>query len=265
MQAKARVRDLHRAAAEAIEILHRSDLSPHYAALARHWQEAGETNKAADYYWKAALQASASYAHDEAERLLRAYISLVPSPSRESIDAWSLLAGKVLYRRRHDDARAGMETAIRQARELGDRLREGKTIRDASYLAMVSGRLDDARRGCREAIAILEETGAVGERAMAVLYLAILERNTDHPTEARSLFEEAIDGFRQAGNRRAEGIALTHLASLMDEASSQVKVEDLPAGSTRTTKGGQISAGQEGRSSSAQRLPAALGLDLEEY
>ena len=56
-------RNLHRAAAEATEAIHRQDLDQHCALLAAHWERAGEPARGASWRLRAAARALASAAH----------------------------------------------------------------------------------------------------------------------------------------------------------------------------------------------------------
>src|SRR5690606_3173322 len=68
---------------------------------------------------------------------------------------------------RQPQATAAREEALRIWRRLGDRRREGATLRWLSRLAWSSGRRADAERYAAEAIALLEPLGAGAELAIA--------------------------------------------------------------------------------------------------
>ncbi|MCZ8140173.1 MAG: AAA family ATPase [Acetobacteraceae bacterium] len=65
-------RNLHRAAAEATEGIHRQDLDQHCALLAAHWERAGEPARGATWRLRAAARALGSAAHLDALAHLRA-------------------------------------------------------------------------------------------------------------------------------------------------------------------------------------------------
>ncbi|MCC6552130.1 MAG: AAA family ATPase [Polyangiaceae bacterium] len=72
MQSKARLRDLHRLAAEAILSVHGKD-DAHLTALARHFYRAGALTESMPYFLAAARKAEERDALEEARRLYRAY------------------------------------------------------------------------------------------------------------------------------------------------------------------------------------------------
>jgi len=67
---------LHRAIGEALEQMHVADLTPHLAALAHQYREAGVVYKAVDYSIRAGEAAQALYAYDEAISQFKAALSL---------------------------------------------------------------------------------------------------------------------------------------------------------------------------------------------
>ena len=72
MQSRARLRELHRHAAEAILVVRGED-DAHLTALARHFYRAGALEEARPYFLAAARHAEERDAREEAERLYRAY------------------------------------------------------------------------------------------------------------------------------------------------------------------------------------------------
>ncbi len=85
MQSRARLQELHRLAAEAIESLYGDDLEDQLVALGRHWRRAGKVDHARRYFLAGARKAAARYAHEEATRLYRVYFKLSPEPTPESV------------------------------------------------------------------------------------------------------------------------------------------------------------------------------------
>ena len=89
-------RELHQAAAEALEgtpVVQRDEA---LAALGEHWERAGFSERARDSYLAGARKAAARYGHAEAERLYRASSRLTKAPSSESIAARNELGADVL-------------------------------------------------------------------------------------------------------------------------------------------------------------------------
>src|SRR5690606_6280539 len=76
MQLHARLRETHRLAAQAYETIYHADLSPYYATLAYHYEQAQSRDQMLLYLEKAADHAAAHYANEAAltfyEKLLTA-------------------------------------------------------------------------------------------------------------------------------------------------------------------------------------------------
>jgi class 3 adenylate cyclase len=113
---------LHRSVAEWIE-REESDLTPHYPALARHWEVAGDVVRTIDYLERAGEQATLLFANDEAVSFITKAQRLVKEPGsgdvapRERQAKWSRLLGKALLGSGDIDAGyAAMRDALRLLR-----------------------------------------------------------------------------------------------------------------------------------------------------
>lgn len=78
---RAKRREAHAAIAAFLEEMHAEHESP--AALGHHWLEAGDRQRAADYFVAAAEQASRGWAKEEAVELYRQALELVSEEDRE--------------------------------------------------------------------------------------------------------------------------------------------------------------------------------------
>ncbi|MDJ0756458.1 MAG: adenylate/guanylate cyclase domain-containing protein [Ardenticatenaceae bacterium] len=78
MQFKSRLQMLHQVAANGIAHLYADDLIPHAAALAHHYDYAGQIDQARHWYEESALQAENQYANQEAIRAYGRALELTP-------------------------------------------------------------------------------------------------------------------------------------------------------------------------------------------
>ncbi len=122
---------LHRSVAEWIEREEQSDLTPHYPALARHWEVAGDVVRTIDYLERAGEQATKLFANDEAvsfitkaQRLLKEQTAAAAVAPRERQAKWSRLLGKAHFGM--GDLDTGYE-AMREALRLLGRPEPGRT------------------------------------------------------------------------------------------------------------------------------------------
>lgn len=75
---RTRRRALHRRVAESFESLYPDRLDENAAALAHHYVEAGDVDKAVSYHRRAALRAVSLYAYEEADHHLQIALNLLP-------------------------------------------------------------------------------------------------------------------------------------------------------------------------------------------
>lgn len=137
---------LHRRAAEAIAASQPVLMAPIPAQLARHYAEANEPVRAAQYAELAAEQALALAAPAEAIELYRQVVTLDPSPGRRFKLGLALQrAGDV------NGARAAFRTALRESVEHRDTRTAGQACLELSSLSLISGRFDETLRWASEA------------------------------------------------------------------------------------------------------------------
>ena len=157
---------------------------PDPARLAHHAEEAGGDAAAVlDHAPAAARHAAALGAHREAAaqyaRALRFAGGLAPAELAELLEAH---AYECYLTDQHEDATASRQRALGCWRELGDRRREGDTLRWLSRLAWFQGRRAEAERAGRGAVELLEALAPGPELAMAysnLSQLAMLAEGTD--------------------------------------------------------------------------------------
>jgi serine/threonine protein kinase/predicted ATPase len=207
--------ELHRAAAEAIELRFAEKRDEHLAALGLHWEQAGETEKARACYLEGARRATERYAHEEAERLYRGYLRLVEQPDAESIAVRNELGEKVLrLQGRNDEALREHERSLSEARRIGSRALEGDSLRGLGLVCRILGRPDEAAQHLEQALDIFRQLGIARAEGIVLANLALLHFERGRPEKARTLYLEALDLHRQVGDLRSEGMVLGNLATL---------------------------------------------------
>ena len=204
-----RRRRLHRAAAVAIERLHPDDLE----ALAYHYGEAGDEERALATHTQAGERASAVYANVEAEGHFRAALELVEMQAERADLLWEL--GRVLFRQsRYDEAIEVWQAGITQYQALE---RQDGVARLYARAARAAWFVGDTPRGlalCREGMAAV--AGAPESPDLAELL-----HDTGRacffnglPDEAASLCRQALAMAERLGAVRVQAEALTTLGLL---------------------------------------------------
>jgi tetratricopeptide (TPR) repeat protein len=204
---------LHRAAAEAIEALQVGER--HLAELGRHWQQAGDLPRARQCLLAAARDAASHDAHADAERLYRAYLALVRTPTAESIEARNELGGKVLsLQGRAAERILEHRRALEEARGLGLLDAEAQSLLNLGLTSFHARRMDETRELLEQAIRTAREAGARCVEAQALAHLAGMHVEQGRVEEARSACQQALALNREMGDRPSEGLALFNLARI---------------------------------------------------
>jgi serine/threonine protein kinase/predicted ATPase len=207
--------ELHRAAAEALEGLGPEKREEHLAELGHHWEWARVPDKALRWYLAAARQAKKRHAQAEAERLYRAYLSLVEEPSGEALLVRIELALDVLrIAGRVTEAVGVLESTVEGARQLGDRALEAEGLRGLGLVCIEQGRLERARGLFEQALTILRGAGDRQAEGIVLGSLAIVYHAEGRLEEACAHYEQALAIHRAVGNRQQEGMTSTNLAGV---------------------------------------------------
>ncbi len=218
MQSRARLQDLHRRAAEAIEEMHSDDRDSQATALGRHWQRAGRSDQARHYFLAGARKAAERYAHGEAKRLYRAYFKLTKDPTDESVVVHYEFALRVLeLQGRFDEAIEEHRRVIEEAQRLGDRASEALGHLGLGRVSWYVGRFDNARAHYEQALMTAREAESLWHEGKALMALARLHRDQGRMDQARLFFEQALLNARKMGARSDEGAILADLALLYEQ------------------------------------------------
>jgi class 3 adenylate cyclase/tetratricopeptide (TPR) repeat protein len=214
----ARRRELHRAAAVALERLAPERLAELAPVLAHHYGEAEAWELAATHAWRAAEAARAVFANREALARYDQAIAAAERAGRPAAERRALLAdrgGVHAVLGDFERARGDHEAALALARAEGDAVAEAAAL--GALSALWGGHRDYARglALAREAVAAAERgaEGPAARRARAEAHLAVgrMEMNLARAGAARGELERALELFRALGDTAGEGRALDML------------------------------------------------------
>jgi predicted ATPase/class 3 adenylate cyclase len=221
MQLRARLRELHSLAGEAIEQVYAADLAPHYADLAYHYGRAEDVAQERHYAKLAGEQAATQYANAEAVRHFSRALELAPEDdlagryalrlAREAV--YELVGARELQA--HD-----LEALEALAEALDDRQKRARVALRRSRYAQATGDFPGAIAAAQQSIAL-----ALDDADRAEGYLAwgnTVTRQGQYDV-ARSQLEQAMALAREAGPQaqlrgleaaslRALGLVCYHLA-----------------------------------------------------
>jgi tetratricopeptide (TPR) repeat protein len=194
-----RRRLLHRHVADGMESLYADQLEPHFAALGRHWYEAGGWEKAARYLHRAgrsAMERSAS--HEAAASLQQALDALrrVPETQEmlaEGVDIRLELWNALLLAQHIDRLSDLLEETQLLADRLGDVARRAHVSVLRSHSLWWTGNPREALRLARDALAIGERIGDRSLVTVATTFVwSVLQTSGDY----RGV-EEVVEAFKR--------------------------------------------------------------------
>jgi DNA-binding CsgD family transcriptional regulator len=201
-------------------LLTRPGATPDPTRLAHHADGAGDASAVLAHAPVAARRAAALGAHREAAaqyaRALRFADGLAPAARAELLEHHSY---QCYLTDQLADAAASRERALGCWRTLGDRRKEGDTLRWLSRLAWFRGRGADAERAGREAVELLEGLAPGPELAMAYSNLSQLRMLADNTNEAVAWGSRAIQLAESLGQTEILVHALNNVGSAETQAS----------------------------------------------
>jgi DNA-binding CsgD family transcriptional regulator/tetratricopeptide (TPR) repeat protein len=218
--------ELHRLVLAALEAHHAETSAVDLARAAHHAEAAGNTEAvlkyataAGDYAGElgASRESAAQYA-----RALRFSDHLGPKEKAELLERRAYacyLIGDL------DDALEAQQRSLDCYRELGDRLREGDSLRSLSRLLRYVGRSDGAMETGLEAVAVLDELPPGHELGMACCNLSHLYMHREEAPGTNDWGMRALDLAVRLGDAEVESYALTNIGSL--EALSRAETQKL--------------------------------------
>ena len=227
--------------------------SPDLARLAHHAEAAGDAEAVLRFAPEAAARAALLGAHREAAaqyaRALRFGDRLPPEERAEFL---SRRAAECYLTDENDEAIEAQLAALECYRELGDRRREGDSLRSLSEILWCPGRVAESQRAGREAVAILEELPPGRELALAYGNLPILvedfassrralelaERLNETEIVVRTLaslgFGEALRGMSEGVEKLTRALQLAGRAGLPEEVARTLDYLALASVHTRS-------------------------------
>jgi len=184
-------------------ILHRKALgalaapptgSPDLARLSHHAEAAGDAEAVLRFAPEAAVRAASLGAHREAAaQFARALRFGDHLQLEERAELLGRRAAECYLADENDEAIEAQRAALQCYRKLGDRRREGDSLRSLSEILWCPGRVAESQRAGREAVAILEELPPGRELALAYGNLPIFEGDFASSQRALELAERLDD------------------------------------------------------------------------
>jgi DNA-binding CsgD family transcriptional regulator/tetratricopeptide (TPR) repeat protein len=168
--------------------------NPDLARLAHHAEAAGDAEAVLEVAPAAAARAASLGAHREAAaqyaRTLRFADGLPPDTRAELLERRS---HECFLTDQYDEAIEALEHALECHRWLGDRRKEGDSLRSLSEMLWCPGRTAEGEEAARQAVALLETLPPGRELAMAYGRLSALCMNAEDAEEVRKWSARALE------------------------------------------------------------------------
>jgi serine phosphatase RsbU (regulator of sigma subunit)/tetratricopeptide (TPR) repeat protein len=204
---------LHQAVGEALEILYADHLDEMAAALAHHFEQAGDHNRALCYFKRAAQAALLAYANPEAENLFRRAIRVAVTPEDNALLHGGL--GEALYNLgRYDAAVETWDAGIRFASRTGDWDRVARLYARSARAAWFAGDVQRGLRLCEQGLETLHDTAETPGLAMLVHEAARACHFNGFPARALTLCRQALEMAERQQNIEVQADALSTLGIL---------------------------------------------------
>ncbi|MDH3306737.1 MAG: AAA family ATPase [Acidimicrobiia bacterium] len=204
-------RDLHRRAALAIEDLYPTETDLRAAELGRHFDLAGDTDRALPYLTAAARRAFGAFSTESALLLSARALELVDHDAArfELLDLRARILGHV---GRHEDEWETVEEMTALA--AGDLALELPAL-EAAVRCRIDSDYIEAFPLCERALELSATVGDAAQRGRLLVMWASLQRRQYAPDRAMLALDEAIALFESAGETRLRAAALAELAETL--------------------------------------------------
>lgn len=202
MQLRARLRQLHGMAAEALGRVHAANLAPYYGDLAHHYGQAGEAAQERHYARLAGERAASRYANAEAVAYLSRALALTPedAAAEAAAERFALLYTRLLVydlQGARGAQKDDLTALIALAERLGDDARQAAVAVQAARYAYMTGDYRAAVNDAKHAAAIAPAGSEMATRAHLVWGQALCWLG-DYPA-ARVQLTEALAGAQGLG------------------------------------------------------------------
>jgi DNA-binding CsgD family transcriptional regulator/tetratricopeptide (TPR) repeat protein len=185
------------------------------ARLAHHAEAAGDVDAVLEFAPAAAVRAASLGAHREAAgQYARALRHADGLSSTERGDLLERRSYECYVTDQLDDAIEALDLAAECHRDVGDRLAEGRSLRERSELMWCPGRIGPAEHAADQAVAVLEQLPPGRELGLAYTSVATLRMHADDAQEAKLWAARALEIGERLGEVQIVAHALGNIGAI---------------------------------------------------
>jgi len=209
-----RRRVYHAQAARWLEAHSGGRLNEYTAAIARHYQQGGENELAAEWWQRAGEIAHRSSGFSVAQAAFEQALALLPEGAmKQRVDVMIRLGSCLERLAQYPAARQYLEMALTTAREMHDARAQAGALNGLNLVATRQGNFDDARILGEEALILARDSGDEETIALALQRLGGVYYYQGDYARAIDLFEAALVIFQKLGNLTGVANCLTNIGS----------------------------------------------------
>ncbi|MBN1551896.1 tetratricopeptide repeat protein [bacterium] len=198
---------IHKRVAEAYESVYPDSLQEYPALLGQHWEQAGNPERARHYYTEAIKNSLKHYAFKEAEKLFTSYLGLLETPTSDGVMMRLRYAISVLYYTgRSEDALRVLNTALHEARKIGDKACECHVLLGLGTIYRSQQKSNEASSMCMQALHLLKDLDDERTEADTLGDLGTIRLQEGDYPEALKYYKRALKKYRKTGDKKFEGI-----------------------------------------------------------
>jgi len=206
---------LHQKAAETLETMKAEQKEDLLASIGLHWEQAGESDKAKSYYFKAAKRAVQRYAISDADQLFNSYFNLSTTADVDRIKARNFYGSNVLIiSGRIQEAVEQHQQAILESEALENWECSAVSMLGLIVAQNIRGAYPEAKALCKKVMSLAIENNDRFIKAQALIALGSIYLMQALPTKARELYIRARRIFRNLQKEDGEAKVLSCLGTM---------------------------------------------------
>lgn len=216
----ARLKQLHRQVAEAIERLYPAEEQA--AVLVTHWREAGNAERELHYIRIAGEQATRYNAYDDARRLYERALMLTEEPLLV-MEFNNLLGGVCEYLSQYDRATQCLDIVMVLARQLNQPTALAEALHKMAWTSMRQGDMGQAHQHAAEALTIARQANQSLLTVRALSALGVIYVIQGNSAESRAHLEQALPLVKTLNNDYLHATILNTLGAAYE---GEGRIED---------------------------------------
>jgi len=204
-------RRIHHDAAQGIEALYSDRLDPHLFDLAKHWDGAGEQQKATKYYIKAGDYYQKTYDHSMAITVYSNVLELLPDTDTMKSKALHQRGNIYKFTGKMEAAQYDYEQSLNLAKTLDNSRDQCMALSSLGALCVAQSRHDDAKPYLNEALRMSKEIDDKERECFTLFNFGIISRDMNEFEQAIHYYERSLTVSTEIHDLRMKAELLCHI------------------------------------------------------